>query len=424
MRLLLINDNSAHPNWGAQATPYALTRLLRKALPGVEITALSWDWLRRQHSSLRLFPFRDVIVRDDRWKGLKPLLHRVSTRREFYPTIADDFDAAADEWMKGRGGPDGDEYLELARAADIVVYNGENSIYRRTIEGCHALFLLWLAKTRLQKLATIVNHTAELNDVIPTMNAMVRLVYPALDLASVREPCSLRNLQEIGVGNAVLFPDVVFAEAPGEVGDDAFERWRNRVGLDDRPYFCLSASGLPMSAPRSSWDGAVGDLVRAIQSLGVRPVLLARDPHCQFLEEVARRVGGIYFGPEHHFRELWSLFRGAAFSVTGHFHYIIFGAMVGCPFVPMTNNNHKVRGVCELLQWHRTEPFDATWLKRGQAEMVAEARHILSERDELSRGLIEKSNRLRSDVMKLGERIAEIVRRGNGERAPATAGPS
>lgn len=424
MRLLLINDNSAHPNWGAQATPYALTRLLRRSLPGVEIVTLSWDWLRRQHMEMRVPFMRGMTVREDRWKGLKPLLYRISIPRKFYPSVADDFDAFADEWMNGRGGPDADEYLRLARAADIVVYNGENSIYRRTIEGCHALFLLWLAKTRLQKIAAIVNHTAELNDVIPTMNAMVRLVHPALDLAAVREPCSLKNLQEIGVGNAVLFPDVVFAEDPSEVEDGSFERWRSSVALDERPYFCLSASGLPMSAPRGKWDGAVGDLVRAIQGLGVRPVLLARDPHCQFLEEVARRVGGIYFGPEHHFRELWSLFRGAAFSVTGHFHYIIFGAMVGCPFVPMTNNNHKVRGVCELLQWHRTEPFDATWLKSSQAEMVAEARRILDERDQLSRCLIERSSRLRSDVMKLGDRIAEIAQRGNGGSERPPAGPS
>jgi hypothetical protein len=424
MKVLLLNDNSAHPNWGAQATPYALVRLLERSIPGVEIVCLSWDWLRRFNREFRVPPFRGMLFSEECSPFVRPVLFRLSERKDFYPRIADDFDACADEWMAGRGGPEAAEFLRLAGEADIIVYNGENSIYRATVEGCHALYLLWLARTRLGKAACIVNHTAHLDDVLPIMNGIVRLVHPALDLAAVREPRSLRNLEGLGVKNAVLYPDIVFAEEPDSAPTAGFQRWSEAVGLDDGPYFCLSASGLPMSAPRGAWDGAVGDLVRAIQSLGVRPVLLARDPHCQFLEEVARRVGGIYFGPEHEFRELWSLFRGAAFSVTGHFHYIIFGAMVGCPFVPMTNNNHKVSGACELLQWHRTEPFDATWLKHGQAEIVAEARRILNERVELSRSLIERSNRLRSDVTKLGERIAEIARRANGERAPATVGPS
>ncbi len=31
MKILFINDDSAHPNWGAQATPYSLIRIPRRA---------------------------------------------------------------------------------------------------------------------------------------------------------------------------------------------------------------------------------------------------------------------------------------------------------------------------------------------------------------------------------------------------------
>ncbi len=146
-----------------------------------------------------------------------------------------------------------------------------------------------------------------------------------------------------------------------------------------------------------------------LQGLGLRGVLLARDPHCLFLEEVARRTGAVYFGPEHEFQELWPLFQGARFSVTGHFHYVIFGAMVGCPFIPLSTNNHKMQGVCELLQWHRVDPFDITWLNSCRKEIVAEARYLETERDRLSVRLRERTALLRVEARKLGERIGDVA---------------
>ncbi len=421
VRVLLINDNSAHPNWGAQATPFALKRILQRSVPGVEIEALSWDWLRRRYRRLCIPIMRETLWNEDSWRGLRPVLFRLSTPADFFPPVADDFDTYADDWLAGRGGPQAVQFLNLAREADVVVYNGENSIYRNTEEGCHSLFLLWVAKTRLGKPSCIVNHTADLNEVRPIMNGMVQLVDPVLDLVATREPCSLRNLEGLGVHNAVLFPDVVFGEDPAEVRSNAFELWRRKVGLGDQPYFCFSGSGLPVSAPGPGRDGAAGELVRAIEALGVRPVFLARDPHCLFLEEVARRVGGVYFGPEHEFAELWPLFKDARFLVTGHFHYAIIGAMVGCPFVPLSTNNHKMRGVCELLRWRRTEPFDITWLRGCGPDVIAEAAKILEDRESLSAHLLERSAELRAEAQGLGERIAEISRSARAS-APSGAG--
>lgn len=406
MKVLLINDNSTHPNWGAQATPFALKRILGRSIQGVEIEVLPWDWLLRNYR--RTQP-GNVLFRGDRWRGLRPFLHRLSTAVDFYPSVADDFDAYADDWMAGRGGPDAEEFLERAGRADVIVYNGENSIYRNTPEGCHGLFLLWLAKTRLHKPTCLVNHTADLNEVRPIMNGMVQLVGHQLDLIAAREPCSLRNLHSLGVDNAVLYPDVVFAEDPSQVRVDAIDRWQADVGLRDQPYFCLSASGLPMSAPRGDWDGAAGELVKVIQELGLRGVLLARDPHCLFLEDVARSTGAIYFGPDHEFAELWPLFRGASFSITGHFHYAIMGAMVGCPFIPLSTNNHKMQGVCEHLEWRRTEPFDVTWLDSCRSEIVAEAQRLLADHDQLSTHLVKRSAVLRAEARQLGDRIREVA---------------
>ncbi len=417
MKILLINDNSALPNWGAQATTHCLLRVLW-SIPGAETAAIPHEWLTRLHRMVRIPGLRSSsIVRNDALGFAGPIVRRVSTPIDFFPQVADDFDFWADEWLAGRGGPQAAEFLSMARDADIVVYNGENSIYRNTGEGRHGLFLMWIAKTRLQKPTCIVNHTAHLDEVLPVMPAIVKLVYPELDLVAVREPRSLDNLKDHGIRNAVLFPDIVFAHDPDTTDSEPVDRWRREVGLGDDPYFCLSGSGLLMSMARPTWDGEVAELVRALQTLVPRAVLMAKDPWCAGLEEVARRTGAAFFGPEHGFPELWPLLERASFLVTGHFHYAIMGAMVGCPFVPLSVNNHKMQGVCEHLGWHLTEPFDATSLATCRNGIVNEVRRLLDERPEMSSQLAVRSAEMRTEVWGLAERIAELGRgaiRGEG----------
>ena len=418
MQILLINDNSAHINWGAQASPPSLTAILAQGLPGVAITALPYSWLTRRYRRLRI-PGEPRLFRCGQFRGVRPILHRMSVPVHVFPDVADDFDYWADEWMGGRGGPQGEEFLSLAETADIVVYNGENSIYRNTFEGCNGIFLLWLTKTRLGKPSCIVNHTAQLNDVRPIMSGMVKLVYPELDLVAVREPCSLANLQELGISNAELFPDVVFAQRPCDFPTDRTKAWRAQRGLEDLSYFCLSASGLPVSEPRDDWDGEVAALVRDLKTAGLQAVLVAKDPWCLHLEEIARRTDSLFFGPEHDFHDLWPLFEGASFLVTGHYHYVIFGSMVGCPFIPMSVNNHKMRGVCEHLSWHRTTPFDATFLRSCRKEIVNEAKRLRDGRSALSAQLKQAAAGLHGEALRLGSRVAEISHAGRPDPTSA-----
>jgi len=410
LNLFLLNDNSAHINWGAQASPPALARIIKLSLPDAEITTLPHAWLarsyqRRLHSALG----GRLILQRERTRLMRKILNRCSRLESFYPEVADDFDLWADEWLAGRGGPQAGEFLALAKRADIIIYNGENSIYRNTPEGCHGIFLLWLAKTRLNKPAGIVNHTCQQNSVRPIMTGMIQLVFPRMDLVAVREPCSLANLQSLGITNAHCFPDVVFALNPGNYSPDRVGPWRHQQGLTDQSYFCLSASGLPVSKPHGVWDGEVTSLVRDLKSLGLQAVLIAKDPWCLFLEDVARRTDSLYFGPEHEYHDLWPLLEGASFLLSGHYHYVIFGAMVGCPFVPLSVNNHKMQGLCEMLEWHRTQPFDATYLKSCRTEIVAEAKHLMDNRPNLTQHLKAKSQQLHHAALKLGESIANCV---------------
>jgi Polysaccharide pyruvyl transferase len=410
MNILLINDNTEHLNWGAQATVFALKKMFAEKIADLYLDAIPWNWLRRSYREVQFSSGRKMTYR--RWQHnvfVEKFLNRVSYETEFFPVIFDDFDYYADRWMAGDGGPDAPDFLRRAKYADVVVYNGENSIYRNTIEGCRALFLLWVSKTRLGKHSAIINHTAHLDDVQPRMPAMVRHLFPLLDLVTCREPSGWRQIREMGIDHAELVPDAVFYLRDNTAGDQAFETWKQSAGLDGRPYFCLSGSALPASEPHGSWDGKVVELVRALQKTGTHPVLVAKDPECLFLEEVARRTGGSFFGPEHSFHELWPLFRGASFLVSGHYHYVIAAASVGCPFIPLSVNNRKMKGVCMHLEWQRTEPFDITDLGSCMPEILDETQRLLRHRESLSTALRLRTERLCEESGLNALRVLELV---------------
>ncbi len=408
MQVLWINDTSAHRNWGAQATPVALLALITRHFSDPGVTRLPHSWLTRSFRRLRVpFGWGPVFVDHQADSVLACLMRRYSKEAAYFPAVWDDFDNFAGEWLAGRGGPPGSEFIKLAAQADLVLYNAENSIYRNTEEGCHGLFLLWLAKTRLRKPSCIINHTAHLTDVKPVMRTMVQMVYPVLDLVAVREVCSLRNLEAVGVRNAESFADVVFSLPVPDLAPGAA-----CIVPGSIPYFCLSASGLPASVPRGAWEGEVCGLVRELKNVVPQAVLVAKDTHCQFLEEVARRTGSVYFGPENDFPELWPLFRGAVFQVTGHFHNAIFGAMVGCPFIPLSVNNHKMKGLCEDLDWVVREPYDITALSVCREKILEEAHSIVAARQRLSSQLLQRSTEMRLRVEEMGRKLTQVAHQG------------
>jgi len=410
MRILLINDNSAHPNWGAQATPFALQEILAERMPVCEIRKITWDWIRMDTRVPKTRLLGTFEVRPNAIPHFGFLVAKLTRSKDIYPRVRDDFDWFADRWAAGRMGKVAKYFVELVRWADVVVYNGENNLFRNTVEGCRSVFLMYLVKTRLGKPACSVNHTVHITKVRPIMKAMIESVFPSLDLVISREPKSYRALQELGVTNARSGADPVFSLKEKDDARRRIDGWLEENGLAGKPFACLSASGLPASRPRGENDGAVSALARKLRSTLKMPVVLvARDPGCQFLKEVAHRTGNPYFGPEHHFSDLWPLFRNASVIVTGHYHYVIIAAISGCPFVPLSANNHKMSGVCEQLGWERTMPFDVTWLGPVISEICQEAAELVGRRDVVGSRLATRATDLGKLALRTGEWVRDVV---------------
>ena len=400
--LLLINDNSAHQNWGAQATAFALKRLFEREFVGYQLQWLPWEWLRRTYRRVPGFGGR-LVLDVSRVRRSRSVVNVLTRDTEFFPSVADDFEYFGREWLAGRGGPFASDFTPKATRAAAVVYNAENSIYFNTLEGCRGIFLLWYAKAVLKRPAFVINQTADLTTVWPIMNAMVQRTYPLLDGVTAREVRSLGTLRALGITQADFVPDVVFSLDPADFARHRVEEWLRERELDRRPYFCLSTSGLPVSWPRPGDEGGVALLVRQLRNLGLEGVLLAKDGHCQPLRGVAALTGSHFFGPENEFSDLWPLLERAAVLVTGHFHYAIFAAMAGCPFVPLTTNNHKMNGLCEALGLTSDGPYNATDLTASAGMILRDTKRLWEER-------APRSSLLRTRAQDFREAAAEHAR--------------
>ena len=130
-----------------------------------------------------------------------------------FPALADQFETVADDWLNGGGGPARRGIPgSVSDAVDVVVLNGEGSLYRDNLERHSGALPGLAAKERLGIPTVFVNGMVHLTDVMPILPAMVRKTFRVLDAVAVRESCSLRNLEQYAPGRpARLIPDSAFA---------------------------------------------------------------------------------------------------------------------------------------------------------------------------------------------------------------------
>jgi polysaccharide pyruvyl transferase WcaK-like protein len=395
----------------------AIDLILQSTVSGAKIRWLERTWLDQEYRSWKgpakragNFEFRK------RYRSrLRGLYVRLSEPIPEFPEIIDDFDYFADKWLGDSPGPVLSQFLAALANVDIVLHNGEGHMHENQQPGRRAVFLLYLAKKRLGKLAGEINQTTMVAQAPrPILSEMMRVVYPQLDLVTTRDPRSVDDLRQLGIENAKYVPDVVFALAPPRQAPQRFLRWASENGLAEGEYFCLGGGGLPMSQNLRN-DGAPGPLVKLVLDLKKfvpQAVLLGTAGGDQHLRNVADKTGSVYYGMDHEMSEMWPLLSGARFQINGHFHQIMAGAQVGCPFIPLTTDTYKMEALCASLGWRSTRTFNGTNLKVHAQEVVEEARFLAAEGQSLRAGLINACDDLRGRAFETGKMVAEVLTRG------------
>ena len=391
--IVLLNDCRDQISVGSNALADGLIEILSRAMPTATIRPIPSHWLV-ERSAFDSFVEGGVGLRQP---------------RATFPALADQFETIADDWLSGRGGRDAHEYLERFEGADLVVLNGEGSLYRTNQSAIRELYLAWLCKVRLGIPTVYLNGGLHLTGVMPILPAMVRKTFRALDAVAIREPFSWRNLQEyVPDVHAHLVPDAAFILTPEDAREsDAVRVVRERIG--GSPYFCFDPGAMPMDA-RGGERSALYQMIVALKRVTPRAVFVSHSPPDDYIAEIAQLTDSIYVDTVREYRELMALVSGAEFQVTGRHHNVILAAIMGCPSIAFGGSTHKVHGACEWLEGLVREPFDGTDL-RSQIEAIEDqARAYVTDRDGLREQLLKVSGHRRSEALQLGQLAAEALR--------------
>ncbi len=395
--VVMLNDCRDQVNFGANAAVDGMIEILSRSLPTATILPIPSHWLIEAE-------FLDTFVND----GVG--LHQPHVA---FPSLCDQFETVADEWMAGRGGRDVGQYLDRFAAADLLVVNGEGSLYRRNQSAVRELYLAWFCKTRLGLPAIFVNGSSHLTDVDPVLPPMARKSFGAIDAVAVREAPSYRNLRQYAPDvDTKLFPDSAFVFTPDHARETpAVRKIREEIGPE--PHFYFDPSPMPMD-DRGGVASALHQMISALQRVVPKAVFVSTGPGDDYIERTARETGSAFVSWRDgitDYREWMSLVSDAQFLVTGRYHNAILGAIMGVPSITFASASHKVHGACEMLEGLAGSPHDPTDLRPRLRAIEEQARSYVQNRDHLRGRLQEVCGRRRSEVLGLGRLAADVARR-------------
>jgi hypothetical protein len=406
--VFLVNDSRGQNNWGCRATTTALIDLIERSdrVIGSISHAPHTDFAGRgelkllARSIVRSAPFahraaRTASSRLNAWRGPKA----------GFITSFDDFQSAADAVDQGKlWANEG----KLLRTADVTIVNGEGAIYGRQLKGFITLFWAWYAKTRHNKRAAIVNHTADLSD--PNLRRAAENVYPLLDDVSFREPVSLRECGYAAPqAQSGVVPDAAFCHQA--LSMDAIREWAKRPGFFSiwpfdaegfditQPYLAVTGSSAlnrPETTGGKSASAGFADLCLALGRLGLPVILVAPDPtDAELLGPVARALKLPFIAPSTPLPIAHQVLAHASCLIGGRWHPGILAATGGTPLVNLTANTKKTTALLEQLDLETTT-FDCGDLKSGIGDISELVAVYLAQGDGLRSRIRARADMLRA----------------------------
>ncbi len=348
MKLLILNDGRKYENWGIKACFDGLGTIFKDhTIETVE------------HADLhRLFNI-DPMIRNRRLFNEQSRIQKRFFKEYLRtPVVADGLEYFCDEWSAGRGGPGSAAIIEKMKKSDIVIFNGEGSTYRKNVGAFRSLFLLYFAKTRLNKRAYFLNGSVTLASVDATLPGMVEMIFPVLDGVYVREPLSKGSIEDYtGFRSAAVVPDSVFA--------------LDQAQFNEAPLsgFCFSLSMLPMQRYPLNSNNAIVQMLAPFSKKFGACTFLAKDVEDQYLRSLAKYMESGFAGADKTYPQIEETLARTNLLISGRYHHLIFALRQGCPVVPLKSSSHKIDGLIKLFDGLLPEPLDPTNLLHEQPKL-------------------------------------------------------
>ncbi len=401
MKLLLVDDNRDHTNWGGRATSIALTRLLSGAGHDVAATVANREVhtvvavsespvLRR---ALRAAPLRrQATFYLEHGVRIRRLLTELGLR----DVIGNDPAASAQRLLKHRRDhPLLASLYERVIEADAVVVNGEGSMIfkaqpRRELAFQLAMLALAeaLGKPAYYLNAVVSDAPGGVRNAETYAAALRRLERCAR--VSVRDPHSLELLRASGYFvPASLVPDALFSWYPERLSpahakylaypqaliphpeNEAHLRWDF-----SKPYLCVAGSS-HAATDQARAEACYGALVESLKVLGLPLYLIESCTGDRFLHRVGARAGVPVIPVATNVFAGGLILAGARALVTGRYHPAILASLGGTPCVFLGSDSHKTRSLQALLGYATREEASAFPTPGDVAQVCERTREAL-----------------------------------------------
>lgn len=367
MNISILNDTSKTSNWGCAATVAGLKAALTSAYPGSSLTSIE----------LQPLPYRKIkLLRTRATHALADCLvdagHTTST-------------------LAGRL-----QKLNFNLAdyplPDRLILNGEGDIHSRSGHLMRLLGIAMLFKESGVRVSA-VNQSVDIVAGSRQANILGK-IYNALDFVSVREPVSLRLLEQIGVSNVRVVPDAAFSITPATQAEKAAVR--DRLELPEQ-YVCLTGSS-DISKRSGDLFMKVYEGLKRVAGLPVIMMASTKTDKALAKQLQAHDPAVRVMTDAYDYRSALAVIAESELLVGGRFHPIIFAAREGTPVVPFKGNTHKMEGLMELLSY----PVDPiNWQELSICE--SEIERVLKDKDSIAQLLKENSERLSKQVIGLAQ---------------------
>ncbi|MDG0980901.1 MAG: polysaccharide pyruvyl transferase family protein [Halieaceae bacterium] len=368
MKIFLFNDTRSQNNWGCRATTDALIELTQGCQAEIvgsllleEISTIKTNYLMtvvKKH--LKSFKKTYFLLRTLAWKAKK-----MGGSKFGYLSSISDFESFSDRIFSGEIWS---KHLPALLECDLVLVNGEGSIYGEEQKGFHTLFICWFAKVKLKKKCALVNHTCDFS--YPPMRQLGEEIYPILDDVIFREPICheeyrafLKNDKNSFFPDAAFIFDPVHREELSNIPESMVDWSKYPFDPAQDDYVCILGSsilGRPENGelfPIKQYSALTAKLI----SKGFYPIFIASDTTDEApFRQLAAQWNVPFFDastPRHHGM---ALLCNASCLIGGRWHPSILGSKGGTPSIMTTANTTKTLGFLKMFSLSEMifDPFE------------------------------------------------------------------
>jgi len=401
-KVYLINDTSAHPNWGSQATTAALKELIKAAdgelfasLPLKQLSKPNWESSSKRHNFSKFVQARaqgNKITKKLASVSLNRLIKRLPD------VIPQNYSQFANYAHKVANAECLQEIAGNIQAADVILINGEGGIKDKNRESRAMLFLAYLAKKVYNKPVAFINHTADFCH--PDLKEMAQNVYPILDDVVFRESYSAQKCSEFV--QAAVAADVGFYFKPSPYNDwlklakrpDYFNNSTQYCNFDpSKPYICIGGS----SAYSKKNYPDFRELCKLLKAEFGQLVLttsarIDEEIFCPIAKELNLPLIPLMTPA----RQAVDILANAKAYIGGRWHGAIFAFSGGAVVIPLASENFKLEALMRQMNLD-TAIFDA--FNFDEKEIVKLTKDYLGQ------------EQLRTDILKRANSLAKTVNR-------------